>query len=146
MKKNPFLKVESKLNRIYGNIAILNFVTVMNTYDEMTGNVIVERQFTQKEIAYSDPHVFNESVENKTLYLTGDMTFNVARYDIVNILPSFRTPTIETCGIDMKNDFFIISGSTYRIISMKPKTMWVNVPALYKIQVRECSQVINGDL
>lgn len=146
IRRNPFLKAESRINRIYGNTVILNFVNTKTTYDESSGDVAVERSYIQKEIAISEPHVFNESLEKNNLYFMGDVTFTIARYDLQQIVPQYRTQTIETCGIDMKNDFFSIAGQSYRIISIKPKTMWSNVPASYRVQVREDSQVEYGDI
>lgn len=143
IKNNPFLKVEEKLIRIYGNVAKIIFVERENSYNSATGEI--EKRFTEveKEIYISDTHVFSEATGNGN-YFVGDITFSVSRQELLSIIPNGRNSSTAMCGLMKDSDEFELYGERYRIVSIKPKTVWAGVPAVLRIQVRSTKERING--
>jgi hypothetical protein len=136
MAKNPFLKSEAKIIKMYGNTAELHFVFRQKKYNAETGDITEEKYEEVRDISISEPAVISEAVADGKNYIIGDMTFDVSRLELEIALPGIRHASIETCGINFESDYIVIGGQKYRIVKMNPKAMWMNLPAKYRVQVR----------
>ncbi len=136
MAKNPFLKAEQKIIKMYRNNAKIHFVSVKKNYDPQTGNMTETKEEQVGLVYISEPAVISEAVADGKNYLIGDMTFDVSRLDLEMVLPESRIANNETCGVSMETDFVVIGEQIYRFVKFNPKGMWGGVPAKYRLQVR----------
>lgn len=136
MKRNPFLKADDRLSKIYGNSAVLVYVDTIRDYDETTGEMNESRVSEPHTVSIDSPSVISEAVADGKNYLIGDLTLDISRLALEKALPSFRTASLESCGVNMEFDYIKFSGRNYRIVKMTPKTVWANQPSKYRVQLR----------
>lgn len=136
MKKNPFLKADDKVIKMYGNTATVVFVGKTRVYNESTGAVSTQEIRTESRVAISTPSVISEAVADGKNYMVGDLSFDISRLELERVLPEGRTASVETGVLDLRSDRFVVAGRQYRIVKMHPKNMWANTPSMYRIQLR----------
>ena len=136
MKKNPFLKADDKVIKMYGNTATVIFVQETRQYDESTGAMSTQESRTESAVSISTPSVISEAVADGKNYMVGDLSFDISRLELERVLPDGRTVSVETGVIDLKKDRFVVAGRRYRIVKMHPKNMWADTPSMYRVQLR----------
>lgn len=136
MKKNPFLKADDKVIKMYGNTATVIFVQSTRQYDEATGAMSTQESRTESAVSISTPSVISEAVADGKNYMVGDLSFDISRLELERVLPDGRTASVETGVLDLKKDRFVVSGKRYRIVKIHPKNMWADTPSVYRVQLR----------
>lgn len=136
MKKNPFLKADDKVIKMYGNTATVIFVQETRQYDEATGAISTQESRTESAVSISTPSVISEAVADGKNYMVGDLSFDISRLELERVLPDGRTASVETGVLDLKKDRFVVAGRRYRIVKMHPKNMWADTPSMYRVQLR----------
>lgn len=136
MKKNPFLKADDKVIKMYGNTATVIFVQSTRQYDEATGAISTQESRTESAVSISTPSVISEAVADGKNYMVGDLSFDISRLELERVLPDGRTASVETGVLDLKKDRFVVSGKRYRIVKIHPKNMWADTPSVYRVQLR----------
>lgn len=136
MKKNPFLKADDKVIKMYGNTATVIFVQTVREYDESTGAMEMRESRTESPVSISTPSVISEAVADGKNYMVGDLSFDISRLELERVLPEGRTASVETGVLDLRSDRFVVAGRQYRIVKMHPKNMWADTPSMYRIQLR----------
>ncbi len=139
MKSNPFLKAEKAvLQKVYGNVCVLNLRIEKRSYDKESGKFSSEFVSLERDVYISSPHEISLAAVDGKTYLRGDMSCNIAFLSLQEIFADIESRDIDTptFGLDIKNDRLIFKNTAYRITKVVPQKFYAATPSIIRLYLR----------
>lgn len=153
MKRNPFLKVEQKINRaVYNNPATLHVVVRRKSYDAYSGDLSREDFDFTRTVYLGDPKTLSDFILSTQEYKSGDLLVDTAYKDFMDAVAETREtdPVVTVDGvaktlpdlrsgtpIDTTADWIEFSGRKWRFVKVVPRTHWAGTPSVVRLHMRE---------
>lgn len=162
MNRNPFLKVEQKINRaVYNNPATLHIVVRRKSYDAYSGDLRNDDHEFLRTIYLGDPKTLSDFILSTHEYKTGDLLVDTAYKDFLDAIAETRendpVVTVDgeaktlaelradtggsfSGGIDATTDWLEFAGKKWRFVKLVPRTYWAGTPSAVRLHMREVAK------